>query len=107
MSLPDIVLLEIFTYLSCEDVLYVFGDLLTEHGAFRRICLSSQLPRRQYIVLSNDIWRYNLIYSFVRKEMFSDFIKDVTPCQIFPFFDRVTNTLFALFIRMYRTFLDT
>jgi hypothetical protein len=93
MSLPDIVLLEIFTYLSCEDVLYAFADLqeshlinlLTEHGAFRQICLSSQLSRRQYIVLSNDIWRYDLVRSFVCKEMFSDFINDLTPCQIFPF----------------------
>ena len=35
MLLPDIVLLEIFSYLSCEDVLYTFGsfqdfDLLHE-----------------------------------------------------------------------------
>ncbi|CAF1122349.1 unnamed protein product [Rotaria magnacalcarata] len=67
MSLPDITLLEIFTYLSSEDVLYTFADLhdvhlidlLTEHAAFRQICLSSQLSRGQYKVLSNGIWRYD------------------------------------------------
>ncbi|CAF3892099.1 unnamed protein product, partial [Rotaria sp. Silwood1] len=70
MLLPDIVLLEIFSYLSSEDVLYAFGnlhdfrllDLLTEYGAFRQICLSSQLSRYQYQVLSKDIWRYDLIH---------------------------------------------
>jgi hypothetical protein len=58
LSLPDIVLLEFFTYLSCEDILYAFADLhdfhlndlLTEHGAFRHICLSSQLSLRKYNV---------------------------------------------------------
>ncbi len=91
MSLPDIVFLEIFTYLSCEDVLYAFADLqesnlidlLKEHGAFRQICLSSQLPRRQYLVLSNGIWLYDLVRSIICKEMFSDFIFYLTPCQIF------------------------
>jgi hypothetical protein len=91
-SLPDIVLLEIFTYLSCEDALYAFAnlqeshliDLLTEHGAFRQICLSSQLSRHQYLVLSNGIWRYDLVRSFVCKEMFSDCINDLAPCEIFP-----------------------
>jgi hypothetical protein len=91
LSLPDIVLLEIFAYLSYEDILYGFGDLhdlhlndlFMEHGAFRQICLSSQLSSYQYQVLSNGIWRYDLIRSFVCKEMFSDFIMDFTPCQIF------------------------
>ncbi|CAF4073334.1 unnamed protein product, partial [Rotaria sp. Silwood1] len=91
MLLPDIVLLEIFSYLSSEDVLYAFGnlhdfrllDLLTEYGAFRQICLSSQLSRYQYQVLSKDIWRYDLVRSFVCKEMFSDYIIHFTPCQIF------------------------
>jgi len=91
LSLPDIVLLEIFTYLSCEDILYAFADLhdfhlndlLTEHRAFRHICLSSQLSRRQYQVLSQGIWRYDSVRSLVCKEMFSDFIMDLTPCQIF------------------------
>ncbi len=92
MSLPDLVLLEVFSYLSCEDVLYAFGnlhdfrlsDLLTERGAFRHICLSSQLSRHQYQVLSKGIWRCDLVRSFVCKEMFSDFINYLTPCQIFP-----------------------
>jgi hypothetical protein len=92
MLLPDIVLLEMFAYLSCEDVLYAFADLhdvhlldlLTEHGAFRHICLSSQLSRHQYNVLSTGVWRYDLVRSFVCKEMFSDFINNLTPCQIFP-----------------------
>jgi len=91
MLLPDIVLLEIFSYLSCEDVLYAFGDLhdfylldlLTEHGAFRQICLSSKLSRHQYQVLSKGIWCYDLVRSFVCKEMFSDYIIHFTPCQIF------------------------
>ncbi|CAF3743176.1 unnamed protein product [Rotaria magnacalcarata] len=92
MSLPDITLLEIFTYLSSEDVLYTFADLhdvhlidlLTEHAAFRQICLSSQLSRGQYKVLSNGIWRYDSVCSFVCKEMFCDFITDFTPCPLFP-----------------------
>ena len=92
LSLPEVVLLEIFTYLSCEDLLYAFVNLqeshvvnlLMEHGAFRHICFSSQLPRRQYLVLSNGIWRYNLVRSLVCKDMFSDTIGCFTPCQIFP-----------------------
>jgi hypothetical protein len=92
-SLPDVVLLDVFTYLSCEDALYAFADLqeshlidlLTEHGAFRQICLSSQLSRHQYLILSKGIWRYDLVRSFVCKEMFSDFINHFAPCQIFPF----------------------
>jgi hypothetical protein len=91
LSLPDIALLEIFSYLSCEDILYAFADLhdfhlddlLTEHGAFRHICLSSQLSRWQYQVLSQGIWRYDSVRLLVCKEMFSDFIMDLTPCQIF------------------------
>jgi len=92
MSLPDLVLLEVFSYLSCEDVLYAFGDLhafhfydlLTEHGAFRHMCLSSQLSRHQYYILSNGIWRFDLVRSLICKEMFSDFLVGFTPCQIFP-----------------------
>jgi hypothetical protein len=88
MSLPDIVLLEIFTYLSCEDALYAFADLqeshlinlFTEHGAFQQICLSSQLSRGQYLVLSNGTWCYDLVRSFVCKEMFSDFIHGLALC---------------------------
>ncbi|CAF3038541.1 unnamed protein product [Rotaria sp. Silwood2] len=91
-SLSDIVLLEIFEYLSCEDVLYAFGDLhnfrfinlLEEHGAFEHICLSSEMSRRQYKILSNGIWRYELVRSFVCKEMFCEFIIEFTPCRIFP-----------------------
>ena len=90
--LPDIVLLEIFSYLSCEDILYAFGSLqevdplhlLTECGAFHQIRLSSQLSRHQYKVLSENIWRYDLVRSFVCKEMFSDFMVYLTPCQVFP-----------------------
>ena len=92
MLLPDIVLLEIFSYLSCEDVLYAFGSfqdfdllpLLTERGAFRQICLSSELSLHHYDVLLNDIWRYDLVRSLVSKEMFSDFLFHFTPCEIFP-----------------------
>ena len=92
LSLPDIVLLDIFSYFSYEDVLYAFGsfqdfhlvDLFTEYGAFRHICPSSQLPRHQYEVLASGIWRYDMVCSFVCKEMFSDFIFYLTPCQIFP-----------------------
>jgi hypothetical protein len=92
LSLPDIVVLEIFTYLSCEDALYAFVNLqdsnlinlLMGHGAFRQICLSSQLTRHQYLVLSKGIWRYNLVRSFVCKEMFSDFVNYFAPRQIFP-----------------------
>ena len=51
--LPDIVLLEIFSYLSCEDALYAFDSLnnrrlshlLEERGAFRQICLSPEVSR--------------------------------------------------------------
>ena len=92
LSLPDVVLLDIFSYLSCENVLYAFGsfqdvhllDLLTECGAFGQICLSSQLPRHQYEVLASGIWRYDLVRSLVCKEMFSDFIYYLTPSQRFP-----------------------
>ena len=92
LLLPDVVLLEIFAYLSCEDVLYAFGsfqdvhllDLLTKYGAFRQICLSSQLPMHQYEILASGIWSYDLVRSFVCKEIFSDFIFYLTPCQIFP-----------------------
>lgn len=91
LSLPDVVLLDIFSYLSCEDILYAFGsfqdfhllDLLTEYGAFRQICLSSQLPKHQNEVLASGIWRYDLVRSFVCKEMFSDFISYLTPSPIF------------------------
>ncbi|CAF3290733.1 unnamed protein product [Rotaria socialis] len=92
MSSPDSVLLEIFAYLSCEDVLYTFADfhdshlidLLTEHGVFRYIWLSSELPHCEYEVLSNGIWRYNSVRSFVCKEIFCEFITHLTPCSIFP-----------------------
>ena len=92
LSLPDIAFLEIFTYLSCEDVLYSFADLhdfhlidlLTEHGAFRQICLSSQLSRHQHQVLSTDIWRYDLVRSLICNEMFSDYLIYCIPCKIFP-----------------------
>ncbi|CAF2107011.1 unnamed protein product [Rotaria magnacalcarata] len=91
ISLPDVVLLEIFGYLSCEDVLCAFADshdihlidLLIEHGSFRHICLSSQLSRHQYEILSQGSWRYDLVHSLVCKEMFSDFISDLAPCKIF------------------------
>jgi hypothetical protein len=92
ISLPHIVLLEIFSYFSCEDVLYAFADLrnvyfvdlLMEHGAFRHICLSSKLSSHHYEVLSQGIWRYDLVRSLVCKETFSDFIIDLTPCRTFP-----------------------
>jgi hypothetical protein len=90
-SLADIVLLEIFGYLSCEDALYAFADLadmrlvalLRERGAYSQICLSSQLPLLQYSGLSQGIWRYELIRSFVCKDMFSDFVPRFTPCRLF------------------------
>ena len=92
LSLPDIAFLEIFAYLSCEDVLYSFADLqdfrlidlLTEHGAFREICLSSRLSHCQYQVLSTGIWRYDSVRSLVFKEMFSDYFIYFIPCKTFP-----------------------
>ena len=91
-SLPDIVLLEIFQYLSSEDVLYAFADsenirlanLLREHGSFQQICLSSELSRSQYVFLSHGIWHYESVRSFVCKEIFCDFIAFLTPCRMFP-----------------------
>ena len=92
LSLSDIVLLEIFQYLSCEDVLCAFAssqndhlnDLLGERGAFRQIRLSSQLSRAQHLILSKGIWRNDLVQSFICKDRFSDFLTDLTPCPIFP-----------------------
>jgi hypothetical protein len=88
-SLPDIVLLEIFSHLSCEDALYAFADLhdfhlvdlLQERGAYRHMCLSSQLSVRQFTLLKR-IWRYDLVRSLVCKHLFSDF--DYMACQVFP-----------------------
>ena len=92
LQLPDIVILEIFSYLFNEDALFAFTDsndirmmnLLTEYGAFRQIYLSSQLCLRQYYRLSNGIWRYDLVRSIVCKEMFSDAFLHFLPCQRFP-----------------------
>jgi hypothetical protein len=92
LSLADIVLLEIFAYLSCEDALYAFADLhdfrlvdlLSERGAYWHIRLSSQLSMQQYSVLSKDIWRYDYVRSLVCREMFSDFFPYFTLCRLFP-----------------------
>ena len=92
LQLPDIVIFEIFSYLSNEDALFAFTgfnnirmmNLLTEYGAFRQIYLSPQLCRRQYYKLSNGIWRYDLVRSLVCKEMFSDAFLYLLPCQRFP-----------------------
>jgi hypothetical protein len=91
-SLSDIPLLEIFSYLSCEDALYAFADLhdhhlvdlLRERGAYYHICLSPQLSVEQYVCLRFDIWHYDLVRSLVCKEMFSDYISLVTPYPLFP-----------------------
>ena len=42
-SLSDITLLEILSYLSHEDNLHAFADLLAGHDAFQQICLSSSI----------------------------------------------------------------
>jgi hypothetical protein len=92
LSLADIVLLEIFSYLSCEDALDAFADLqdfrlvqlLKERGAFYQICLSSQLSIQRYTFLALNIWRFDLVRSFVCKELFSDFFRNFITHQRFP-----------------------
>ncbi len=109
LSLLDSIFLEIFTYLSNEDILYAFVDLndyhltnlLTEYGAFQQICLSSQLPLRQYNVLSAGIWRSDLVHSFVCKDIFSDAANYFACCKIFP----LLTHLRLLFVRRLSDFL--
>ena len=90
--LPNLELLDIFSLLACEDVLYAFGrlnddrllQLISEHGAFQQICLSSQMTRRQYYALARGVWRYDLVRSFVCKDVFSELIVELSPCPLFP-----------------------
>jgi hypothetical protein len=90
--LADIVLLEIFSYLSCSDALYAFAefhnlrfiDLLYERGAFGQICLSAELPRRQYINLLESIWRFDSVRSLVVMDSIADHIVALAPRQLFP-----------------------
>jgi hypothetical protein len=91
-SLPDLVLLDIFSYLSCEDALYSFAelnifrlvDLLVERGAFRHICLSSALPFYQYTVLAQRIWCFNLVRSLVIQDAFIDIVSPHARWRLFP-----------------------
>ena len=81
MSLPDMVLLEILSYLSCEDALYAivslhsdrFDRLLAERGAFRQICLSATLPTEQYRFLLNGVWSLHAVKSLILDRVFPDF----------------------------------
>jgi hypothetical protein len=83
LSLPDLVWLQIFSYLSCEDVLYAFAELqishlnnlLIESGAFRHICLLSVLPRHQYETLLH-VWYPDFVRSLVLHEMLAELIYD-------------------------------
>jgi hypothetical protein len=85
-SLPDLVLLEIFSYLSCEDALFAFAelninrliDLLVEHGAFRHICVSSALSRQRYLVLKARIWRLDSVRSLVVEDIFAGIVFEYT-----------------------------
>lgn len=79
--LPDIVLLEVFSYLSCKHALYAFtgfsehrlDHLLRERGAFKQIHVSSHINCEQFNKLATDIWRYDDVRSLVCDEVFSDF----------------------------------
>lgn len=90
-ALPDLAVLEIFSYLSCEDVLYAFARLhnerlfrlIIERGAFQQICLSSQMDRQKYYDLARGVWRFDLIRSLVCREVFSDVIVQFSPCPHF------------------------
>jgi hypothetical protein len=89
MSLPDLVLLEILSYLSCEDVLYAFdslnlnrlNDLIVERGAFRQICLSPSLSMQQYKYLMNGVWSLHLVKSLVVRDVFAKFFVFILPLK--------------------------
>jgi hypothetical protein len=82
LSLPDLVLLDVFWCLSCEDVLYAFAqlgicrltELLAERGAFRHICLSYLLPKEQFTYLTKHVWSPQFVRSLVLHELFCEFI---------------------------------
>src|SRR5690349_8188662 len=91
-SLADLVLLEIFSHLSCEDSLFAFAELnidrltnlLVERGAFQYIRLSSALSFERYLVLYERIWRRECIRSLVVEDMFADMISYYTRSWHFP-----------------------
>ncbi len=69
-NLPDLSLIEIFSYLSCVDALWSFSNLnsrlttlLTERGFYRHVNLSSTRNKQFKIILS--ILRLNEIESLV------------------------------------------
>ncbi len=90
-SLPDLVLLEIFSYLSCEDALYAIAELninrlngmLAERGAFRQIHLSSALSYQRYIILAERIWRFDSVLSLVVEGIFADGLFLLAPRRVF------------------------
>ena len=81
MSLPDLVLLECLSYLSCEDALCTIGSLhsdrlnhlLVERGAFRQICLSPTLSARRYEWLLDGVWSLQSVESLVLHGVFAEF----------------------------------
>jgi hypothetical protein len=70
--LPDLILINIVSYLSCEErVLYAFQaffnkieKLIEERRGFEQIRLQLNFPHQQFDVLKN-IWRYELVKSIV------------------------------------------
>jgi hypothetical protein len=69
-NLPDLSIIEIFSYLSCVDALWVFSNLnsrlttlLTERGFYRHVNLSSARNKQFKIILST--LRLNEIKSLV------------------------------------------
>jgi hypothetical protein len=89
MSLPDLVLLDILSYLSCEDALYTMGSLhsdrldhlLVERGAFRQICLSPTLLARQYDWLLDGVWSLQSVESLVLHGVFAEFFISLSQLQ--------------------------
>jgi hypothetical protein len=71
LTLPDLVLINILLYLSCEDVLdafHVFCDriekLFEERRGFEQIGLALNSTHQQFTVIKN-VWLYELIKSIV------------------------------------------
>lgn len=89
MSIPDLVLLEILSYLSCEDALCTIGSLhsdrlnhlLVERGAFRQICLSPILSARQYDWLLDGVWCLQSVESLVLHGAFAEFFISLSLLQ--------------------------
>jgi hypothetical protein len=84
-DLPELVLLEVLSYLSCEDALDAFAcvnallnRLLGERGAFYHIHLSSSLSRRQWIAFYN-MWPRYLIQSLTVRDVFTNLLSTLIP----------------------------